>query len=216
MFHNIGRKLKGIGYGVCIIGLLGICVGVMMLLSAAVDLLPNKQPLITMGIYFAAAGATLLLCSFFVYGFGELVENSRITADLLKRMDRRESAGADNRPGVSEPARNHAKPEPPRKPEKHGKPEEPRKPEAHDEPEALEAKPDSENRRSARWQEGPEQNDPEPESPKPETPAPAPIRRNSTWQCKECGMIHPALRRVCWECGTAKPEEEGTQETSAS
>ena len=158
MFFHIGKKIKAIAVGFCAIGLLAICVSVLMLISASIDLLPNKDALISVGVYFAIAGVAFLLISFFAYGFGELVENSRIIADQLMRQHM----------------------------EQDGK--------------WVEIdKPDVSAERGPRRKK---------EAPVSEPEAPQPVKKSDTWQCPECGMIHPAIRPVCWECGAARPEEE--------
>lgn len=75
MFCEIHKKIKGVAAACAVIGVIAIPVGLIteILLEAN-------------GLYIgtvSGGGLVLLLQSWFVYGFGQLIENSQRTADML-------------------------------------------------------------------------------------------------------------------------------------
>ena len=169
MFHNIGKKIKAIASGMCWVGMIGICVSVIIFVSGSVGLLTNQAAVVTSGSYCAVSGLLLLLMSFFAYGFGELVENSRRIVELL---------GAHPMDGMKRHA-DAAMPAP--EPEQKVEPPVQQEPVRNREPRV--------GRREARHA------------------ASAQPKKNDTWQCPECGTMHPAIRPLCLECGEPKPND---------
>lgn len=173
MFHDIGRKIKAIASGMCWVGMIGICTSVIVFVSGSIGLLTNRTAVVSIGTYCVVAGLLLMLASFFVYGFGELVENSRRIADQLG-AGRPRDAGRYS--GAAAPA-----PMPVAAPEwEQGAPVEPA---------SKRTREPRSSRREARQTTN------------------APAEKSDTWQCPECGMIHPAIRPICLECGEPRPND---------
>ena len=90
MFWNTGGKIKTIarvGLKICIIlSVLGSIIGVL----GSIELAENSEAAVWLALAFVLAGAlTILICwiaSLFVYGYGQLIEQSEQQTDLLCRM----------------------------------------------------------------------------------------------------------------------------------
>lgn len=86
MFDNIGGKIKNLAMVVAWVGIIGFVVaGIsMMALDAAV-----------VGLFVAGFGALFSwVGSFALYGFGELIENSKVIAYNLEKMNTHKSPNA--------------------------------------------------------------------------------------------------------------------------
>ena len=98
MFNNIGGKIKGLAKFLCWLGIiLSVIIGVIMIIAAAssrsytFDSYGEKITLSTGGSI--VAGILIIVFgslaswigSFFMYGFGELVENSKKVADKVSK-----------------------------------------------------------------------------------------------------------------------------------
>ncbi|MBQ6672275.1 MAG: hypothetical protein IKR80_03925 [Spirochaetales bacterium] len=98
MFNNIGGKIKGLAKFMCWLGIiLSVIIGVIMIIAAAssrsytFDSYGEKITLSTGGSI--VAGILIIVFgslaswigSFFMYGFGELVENSKKVADRVSK-----------------------------------------------------------------------------------------------------------------------------------
>ena len=98
MFNNIGGKIKGLAKFMCWLGIiLSVIAGVVMIIAAAssrsytFDSYGEKITLSTGGSI--VAGILIIVFgslaswigSFFMYGFGELVENSKKVADRVSK-----------------------------------------------------------------------------------------------------------------------------------
>jgi len=98
MFNNIGGKIKGLAKFLCWLGIiLSVIIGVIMIIAAAssrsytFDSYGEKITLSTGGSI--VAGILIIVFgslaswigSFFMYGFGELVENSKKVADRVSK-----------------------------------------------------------------------------------------------------------------------------------
>ena len=85
MFSNIGGKIKKLAKAVCWIGIIFSCIAG---IGVSVGLGSNALVGALVGLLVAIIGSLLSwIGSFFMYGFGELVENSKIMAETLKLSD---------------------------------------------------------------------------------------------------------------------------------
>lgn len=98
MFNNIGGKIKGLAKFMCWLGIiLSVIIGVIMIIAAAssrsytFDSYGEKITLSTGGSIVAGILVIVFgslaswIGSFFMYGFGELVENSKKVADRVSK-----------------------------------------------------------------------------------------------------------------------------------
>jgi len=98
MFNNIGGKIKGLAKFLCWLGIiLSVIIGVIMIIAAAssrsytFDSYGEKITLSTGGSIVAGILVIVFgslaswIGSFFMYGFGELVENSKKVADRVSK-----------------------------------------------------------------------------------------------------------------------------------
>lgn len=82
MFANIGGKIKGLAVGICILGIAASVIAGLGLMTAG--------SAASIGVGFAIlVGGSLLswIGSFFTYGFGELIENTTVIAELAAKAD---------------------------------------------------------------------------------------------------------------------------------
>ena len=76
MFDNIGGKIKTLAKVVCWIGIIGSCLAGFVLLVEGLDV---SEELILYGILVAGVGSLFSwIGSFFLYGFGQLIENTDV------------------------------------------------------------------------------------------------------------------------------------------
>lgn len=82
MFKNIGGKIKGLAKVNCIVGIaISVVVGIGMIDS-------GNDAMIAVGVLVMIVGLLVSwIGSFFVYGFGELIENTTVIAELAAKAD---------------------------------------------------------------------------------------------------------------------------------
>ena len=87
MFDNIGGKIKTLAVVVCVLGIICfVIIGMVMLGMAAEE---EDEALAYMGFGYMIGGSILSwIGSFFLYGFGELIENSAESKESLRRIER--------------------------------------------------------------------------------------------------------------------------------
>ncbi len=98
MFSNIGGKIKGLAVAICIIGIvisvicgLGVIAGTSMF-GFAGELAVGGAP---SGVLVMLVGSFLSwICSFPLYGFGQLVQNSDRISASLKKLTSQDNGGA--------------------------------------------------------------------------------------------------------------------------
>lgn len=87
MFTNIGGKIKKLTVILCIIGISASVIAGLVLIAIGANAY-RQEGLIGVGFAVMFGGSLLSwVGSFFTYGFGELIENSAITAELLVKAD---------------------------------------------------------------------------------------------------------------------------------
>ncbi len=73
MFNNIGKKIKTLAVVLCILGMVGSLVGSVLIWTQS----DGYEELILLGFAVLLIGCLLSwLCSFFAYGFGQLIEKT--------------------------------------------------------------------------------------------------------------------------------------------
>ena len=91
MFDNIGGKIKGIAKFICYLGILLSVIGGTIIFFFGID---TKTNLFWVGLLVIAGGTlSSWLGSLATYGFGELIENSTIIAELMAKADAEKSNG---------------------------------------------------------------------------------------------------------------------------
>ena len=83
MFKNIGGKIKGLAKVICIVGIaIYVVAGIGMICSGYND------TMVGMGFAVMIVGSLVSwIGSFFAYGFGELIENITVIAELAAKAD---------------------------------------------------------------------------------------------------------------------------------
>jgi len=82
MFANIGGKIKGLAVGICILGIAASVIAGLGLMTA------GSAESIGVGFAILVGGSLLSwIGSFFAYGFGELIENTTVIAELAAKAD---------------------------------------------------------------------------------------------------------------------------------
>ncbi len=103
MFKNIGKKIKGL---VTVIAVIGIIASVIGGIATAMLLLNNgAQPAIALisALVIIAVGCFVsIIGSWFTYGYGELIDKTAETAELLRRMSGSSSASPRANSAVTE------------------------------------------------------------------------------------------------------------------
>ena len=80
MFENIGSKIKGLATILCVLGVIGSIVLGIVICSLG-------DFFIAVGLIFMALGGLLSwILSFFMYGFGQLIENSDMLVMLVAKQ----------------------------------------------------------------------------------------------------------------------------------
>ena len=89
MYKNIGVKIKGLAYALCIIGaVVSIIMGVAYVLQGVLQSQDNAHLLIIIGVWTIIIGPLLSwLATWFIYGFGELIDKTSKIADGIKNND---------------------------------------------------------------------------------------------------------------------------------
>ena len=87
MFKNIGGKIKGLAQVICIVGIvISVVAGINMIYSGFYSY--NGDTMVNMGFAVMIGGSLLSwIGSFFAYGFGELIENTTVIAELAAKAD---------------------------------------------------------------------------------------------------------------------------------
>lgn len=83
MFKNIGGKIKGLAKVICIVGIaISVVAGISMIGSG------YNGAMVGMGLAVMIVGSLVSwIGSFFAYGFGELIENTTVIAELAAKAD---------------------------------------------------------------------------------------------------------------------------------
>ena len=84
MFSNIGGKIKRLATAICVVGIgVSVLCGMIIIASGA---------MLGMGFAILIGGSLLLwIGSFFAYGFGELIEDTTVIAELAAKADAEKS-----------------------------------------------------------------------------------------------------------------------------
>lgn len=87
MFKNIGGKIKGLAKVICYVGIaISVIAGIFMIGFGSSSY--NGDTMIVMGCVVMIVGSLVSwIDSFFAYGFGELIENTTVIAELAAKAD---------------------------------------------------------------------------------------------------------------------------------
>ena len=87
MFSNIGGKIKGLAKVICIVGMaISVVAGIVMIGFGSSSY--NGDTMTVMGCVVMIVGPLVSwIGSFFAYGFGELIENTTVIAELAAKAD---------------------------------------------------------------------------------------------------------------------------------
>ena len=87
MFKNIGGKIKGLAKVICYVGIaISVIAGIFMIGFGSSSY--NGDTMIVMGLAVMIVGSLVSwIDSFFAYGFGELIENTTVIAELAAKAD---------------------------------------------------------------------------------------------------------------------------------
>lgn len=87
MFKNIGGKIKGLAKVICYVGIaISVIAGIFMIGLGSSSY--NGDTMIVMGCVVMIVGSLVSwIDSFFAYGFGELIENTTVIAELAAKAD---------------------------------------------------------------------------------------------------------------------------------
>ena len=87
MFSNIGGKIKGLATAISVIGIgVSVICGIIMIIAGGAT--GDTGAMIGMGFAILIVGSLLSwVGSFFAYGFGELIENTTVIAELMAKAD---------------------------------------------------------------------------------------------------------------------------------
>lgn len=87
MFKNIGGKIKGLAQVICYLGIaISVIAGIFMIGFGSSSY--NGDTMIVMGCVVMIVGSLVSwIGSFFAYGFGELIENTTVIAELAAKAD---------------------------------------------------------------------------------------------------------------------------------
>ena len=87
MFENIGGKIKGLAKVICYVGIaISVIAGIFMIGFGSSSY--NGDTMIVMGCVVMIVGSLVSwIGSFFAYGFGELIENTTVIAELAAKAD---------------------------------------------------------------------------------------------------------------------------------
>ena len=87
MFKNIGGKIKGLAKVICYVGIaISVIAGIFMIGFGSSSY--NGDTMIVMGCVIMIVGSLVSwIGSFFAYGFGELIENTTVIAELAAKAD---------------------------------------------------------------------------------------------------------------------------------
>lgn len=83
MFKNIGGKIKGLAKVICIIEIAASIVAGFDMMGSG-----HNDAMVGMGLAVMIGGSLVSwIGSFFIYGFGELIENTTVIAELAAKAD---------------------------------------------------------------------------------------------------------------------------------
>ena len=86
MFENVGRKIKGLAWFILALGCVGALIGLIVSMVFFICILVLG---ILVGLLLGALQILLTLVGmWFIYGFGELIENSGKTNQLLQKLQK--------------------------------------------------------------------------------------------------------------------------------
>ena len=87
MFKNSGGKIKGLAKVICYVGIaISVIAGIFMIGFGSSSY--NGDTMIVMGCVVMIVGSLVSwIDSFFAYGFGELIENTTVIAELAAKAD---------------------------------------------------------------------------------------------------------------------------------
>lgn len=87
MFKNIGGKIKDLAKVICFVGIaISVVAGIVMIGFGSFSY--NGDTMIGMGLAVMIVGSLVSwIGSFFAYGFGELIENTTVIAELAAKAD---------------------------------------------------------------------------------------------------------------------------------
>lgn len=87
MFKNIGGKIKGLAKVICYVGIaISVIAGIFMIGFGSSSY--NGDTMVVMGLAVMIVGSLVSwIDSFFAYGFGELIENTTVIAELAAKAD---------------------------------------------------------------------------------------------------------------------------------
>lgn len=87
MFKNIGGKIKKLAKVICYVGIaISVIAGIFMIGFGSSSY--NGDTMIVMGCVVMIVGSLVSwIDSFFAYGFGELIENTTVIAELAAKAD---------------------------------------------------------------------------------------------------------------------------------
>ncbi len=82
MYNNIGKKIKGLAIFSFAVGAIASFIGGIVIIAIASDSYYVEEIGVFIGVMVMFLGPLVFwILSFFLYGFGELIENSRIVAE---------------------------------------------------------------------------------------------------------------------------------------
>lgn len=86
MFENIGKKIKILAKVICYFGILGFVIAAIVLFVMSSDMMYGGETLVGIGFTLLILGPLFSwISSFFMYGFGELIDNSNIIKKNLAK-----------------------------------------------------------------------------------------------------------------------------------
>ena len=87
MFKNIGGKIKELAQVICYLGIaISVVAGIVMIGFGSSSY--NGDTMVVMGCVVMIVGSLVSwIGSFFAYGFGELIENTTVIAELATKAD---------------------------------------------------------------------------------------------------------------------------------
>lgn len=87
MFKNIGGKIKDLAQVICYLGIaISVVAGIVMIGFCSSSY--NGDTMVVMGCVVMIVGSLVSwIGSFFAYGFGELIENTTVIAELAAKAD---------------------------------------------------------------------------------------------------------------------------------
>ena len=87
MFKNIGGKIKGLAEAICYVGIaISVIAGIVMIGFGSSSY--NGDTMIGVGFAVMLVGSLVSwIGSLFAYGFGELIENTTVIAELAAKAD---------------------------------------------------------------------------------------------------------------------------------